>query len=168
MLSGESATGKYPVEAVAMLAKIAEATEKELPRRYVREALQAFGREHPVSPHDLISLSVEAMLKYMTPGVIVVPTRSGATARSVARFRFPVWIAGVTSDEATRTQLLFSYGVLPFLVATPPDDWNAYTRERLSAMPIDTAILIEGPSPRRPDANHRIEILDLRRSRNTG
>jgi pyruvate kinase len=165
MLSGESAMGKFPVEAVAMLGRIAAATEPQLPRRYVREALRHHGKERGTCYADLISLSLEAMLEYMTPLVIVVPTRSGATARTVARFKFPAWVAGISSSEMTCRHLAFSYGVYPIHEPQSPTGWSRYVREKLLASGADTgaAILIEGPSPKRPEANHRIEILDMNR-----
>ena len=164
MLSGESAMGKFPVEAVRMLARIAAETEKESPRTNVREALRSFGREKKAGYPDLISMSLEAMLDYVAPLVIVVPTKSGATARNIARFKFPVWVAGISVSRLTCQHLAFSYGVLPVQEAEWPEDWNRYTRERLTMRGVEegVAILIEGPSPKRPDANHRIEILDLR------
>jgi pyruvate kinase len=148
-----------------MLARIAAATEPQLPRRYVREALHSHGKERGTCYADLISLSLETMLDYMTPLVIVVPTRSGATARTVARFKFPVWVAGISSSESTCRHLAFSYGVLPIHETQTPGAWSRYARERLFASGLEkgAAILIEGPSPKRPEANHRIEILDLGR-----
>jgi pyruvate kinase len=164
MLSGESAMGKFPVDAVSMLARIAASTEPQLPRRDVREAIRSFGRGIEARPADLISLSLESMLEHITPEIIVVPTKSGATARNIARFKFPVWIAAVSRELVTCQHLQFSYGAFPVHEPEMPDDWNLYTRNRLQqrgVAPTGTAILIEGPSHRHPEANHRIEILDL-------
>jgi len=165
MLSGESAMGKFPVEAVSMLARIASSTEPQLPHREVREAIRSIGRGIEVRPADLISLSLESMLEHITPEVIVVPTRSGATARNIARFKFPVWIAAISRESATCQHLQFSYGTFSIHEPDLPDDWNLYTRNRLQERGVasGTAILIEGPSHRHPEANHRIEILDLSR-----
>ena len=63
MLSGESAMGKYPVDAVAMLAKIAEAIEPHRSAHSVREALKDLGHGDKVSLADLIALSVETALE---------------------------------------------------------------------------------------------------------
>jgi pyruvate kinase len=163
MLSGESAMGKYPVESVAMLAKIAETIEPYRPSHYVRERLRAIGHGSKVSLTDLIALSVETTLEHISPAAVVVPTQSGATARSITRFRLPVWIAAVTPHEATRQHLQFSYGVSPVYEPNPPDDWNAYVREWLHAHEVEgnLAVLTEGPSARRPEANNRMEIIDL-------
>jgi pyruvate kinase len=163
MLSGESAMGKYPVESVAMLAKIAETIEPYRPSHYVRERLRAIGHGSKVSLTDLIALSVETTLEHISPAAVVVPTQSGATARSITRFRLPVWIAAVTPHEATRQHLQFSYGVSPVYEPNPPEDWNAYVREWLHAHEVEgnLAVLTEGPSARRPEANNRMEIIDL-------
>jgi pyruvate kinase len=90
MLSGESAMGKYPVDAVAMLSKIAEAIEPHRPTHYVREALKDVDGGGKISLADLIAFSVETTLERISPAAIFVPTRSGYTARSIARFR---WLA---------------------------------------------------------------------------
>jgi pyruvate kinase len=113
MLSEESAMGKYPVEAVAMLAKIAAATEPHRFRRGFKEDLLSHGRNVPVRIADLIAVSVENALERISPAAVFVPTHSGATARSIARFKLPVWIVGVSSLEATCQRLLFSSGVYP-------------------------------------------------------
>src|SRR5512135_2265722 len=93
MLSGESAMGKYPVDAVAMLARIAEAIEPHRPVHHMGEAPKNLGRGGNVSLADLIAFSVETTLERISPAAVFVPTRSGYTARSIARFRLPVWIA---------------------------------------------------------------------------
>jgi pyruvate kinase len=111
MLSGESAMGKYPVEAVSMLAKIAAAIEPRRTEYPVREALKKPSSGENIRPADLIALSVETTLEYISPAVVVVPTRSGATARSIARFRLPVSPMGstrCTNPTTRRTGMLTS------------------------------------------------------------
>jgi pyruvate kinase len=165
MLSGESAMGKYPVDAVAMLAKIAQAIEPHRPGYHVRDALLSIERRAHVTTGDLISLSVESALQRMNLAAVVVPSRSGATVRSLARLRLPVWITAVSGSEATCQGLQFSYGVFPVRESAEPEDWSAWakagvrSREEIG----DVAILIAGPSPRHPNANHKLEIIDLKR-----
>ena len=163
MLSGESAMGKYPVESVAMLAKIAETIEPFRPSHDVRERLRAIGHGNQVGLTDLIALSVETTLQHISPAAVFVPTESGATARSVTRFRLPVWIAAVSPQEATCQHLQFSYGIYPVHEPDHPDDWNEFARGWLRAHAVEgsLAILTEGPSARRPGANNRMEIIDL-------
>lgn len=165
MLSGESAMGKYPVETVAMLAKIAAAIEPHRPSRNLREKLESF--EHPKnsSLKDLIALSVETIIERSTPAAVFVPTHGGATARSITRFRLPVWVVAVSSREATCQHLQFSYGVLPVYDPLHPDEWRTYVRSWLQDQGIDgtTVILTEGPSSKHPEINDRVELIDLAR-----
>jgi pyruvate kinase len=165
MLSGESAMGKYPVEAVAMLAKIAAAIEPTRPAHQARDILRASGKEGEIRLADLIVLNVENTLERISPALVIVPTRSGYTARRLARFRPAVWIAAVSAQESTCQQLQFSYGVHPVYEPDHPDDWNAYARKLLGTLGVEGNIVVvtEGPSTRRPEANNRMEIIDLRR-----
>ncbi len=165
MLSGESAMGKYPVEAVSMLVKIAAAIEPHRPGYHVREALKAVGNSDKVSLTDLIALSVESTLEHISPAAVFVPTHTGATARSVTRFRLPVWIIGVSAQEKTCQRLQFSYGVYSVHEPDHPDDWKTFIREWLNTQAVkgNLVVLTEGPSPKNPDANNRMEIIDLDR-----
>lgn len=163
MLSGESAMGSYPVEAVTMLAKIAAAIEPHRPSYYVRETLKSISQEGTTCVTDLIALSVETTLEHISPAAVIVPTLSGATARSISRFRLPVWITAVSSQEASCQRLQFSYGVYPVHVTDYPDEWKAFARQWLDAHGLDGnfVVLTAGPSAKHPDANHRMEIIDL-------
>jgi pyruvate kinase len=164
MLSEESAMGKYPVEAVAMLAKIAAAIEPQRPAPHIREMIKAMGVGSPVNLSELIALSVDATLEQVTPAAVFVPTRSGATARSIARFRPTVWIIAVSSQQATCQRLQFTFGVHPLHEPNHPEDWEKYVRYCLEVLRItgDFAVLTEGPSAKHPEANNRMELIDLR------
>ncbi len=165
MLSGESAMGEYPVEAVQMLGKIASAVEPYVVARSVR---QKDRRRVPGSrPRltELIARSVVATVDRVTPAAVFVPSRSGATPRSVASFRLPVWVVAISRHEATCQRLLFTYGVVPMYLAEHPDDWRDYVTDWLRGRGIegDLAVLTEGPSAKHPEANNRMEIIDLSR-----
>jgi pyruvate kinase len=165
MLSEESAMGKYPIDAVAMLAKIAAAIEPTRSSFPLRETLKGCNHEQPVKLSDLIALSVETTLEHSSPAMVIVPTHGGATARSITRFRLPVWIAAVSSMESTCERLQLSYGVCPVHEPTHPDDWRAFAGEWLDRHGIDgnLVILTEGPSSKYPDSNNRMEIINLNR-----
>jgi pyruvate kinase len=165
MLSGESAMGQYPVEAVAMLAKIAAAIEPTRPAHQARDILRASGKEGEIRLADLIVLNVENTLERVSPALVIVPTRSGYTARRLARFRPVVWIAAVSAQESTCQQLQFTYGVHPVYETDHPNDWNAYARKLLGTLGVggDLVVLTEGPSSKHPEANNRMEIVDLAR-----
>ena len=163
MLSGESAMGRHPVEAVTMLSKIAAAIEPRRPARPAREAIRPSTEDDPPTLHDLIALSVETTVRHVSPAAVMVPTRSGATARSITRFRLPVWITALSSLHSTCQNLQFSYGVHPVHVPDHPEEWKAFSRKWLRdhGLSGDMVILTEGPSSKHPEANNRMEIIDL-------
>lgn len=111
MLSGESAAGKYPVEAVQTMAAICEFTEQHTSyskrfRNYefrIRNMLDAIS-------HAICSMAIDVEAK-----AIVVCSVSGTTARMVSRFRCPVDIIGMTTDERIYRRLSLSWGVTPVL-----------------------------------------------------
>jgi pyruvate kinase len=161
MLSGESAVGRYPVESIEMLAAIARATE---PHEAELPSVEPFGQAEDVrETHDVIALSVQSALAAVDAVAIVVPTVSGAQARSVARVRPEPWIVALSPREDTVRQLLLTRGVAPILVPEEPPDWKEWLRPRLADRGIETGqiILTEGPSPANPDRAHRMEILEL-------
>jgi pyruvate kinase len=165
MLSGESAMGQYPVEAVSMLAQIAAAVEPYRPRYRLEEALKTYGRDGDITLTDLISLSVENTLERVSPAAVIVPTESGYTARMIARFKLPVWITAVSRHESTCQGLAFSYGVYPVHEPEPPFDWKPFARKWLKTHGLkgDLVVLTEGPSIRNEQANNRMELIDLSR-----
>ena len=163
MLSGESAIGRYPAEATAMLARIAAATEPSLAGYAVADLLRSQRREDRVRLTDLISMSVRTTVDRVTPAAVFVPTRSGATARIISRFRLPVWIVAVSAVEATCQRLQFTWGVHGVSEPEHPEDWKGYIGRWLADHGVagDLAVLTEGPSAKHPGANHRMEIVDL-------
>jgi pyruvate kinase len=167
MLSEESAMGRYPVDAVAMLTKIAATVEPWVSGREVRREVLASGPKDQFTLRDLIAASVVATVDRMTPAAVFVPTRTGATARSITRFRLPALIVAVSSHEATCSRLQFSFGVHPVHEPDHPEDWREYARKWLSSHGVEgnLVVLTEGPSSKHPEANHRMEIIDLSSSR---
>ena len=165
MLSGESAMGKYPVESVEMLAKIAASIETHRPRYCLEETVKTFDGKPNLKFTDLIALGVEATLAHTSPAAVIVPTKSGITARNISRFRFPVWIAAVSASESTCQALQFSYGVFPEYVKEYPEDWKQFAKDWLKSHGLEgeLAVLTAGPSKKNPDANYSMELIDLRR-----
>jgi len=109
MLSGETAAGKYPVQAVEIMAKIAETTESNI--RYNKRLHNSeFKIRNSV---DAISHSTCGMAIDLDAKVIVACSLSGMTARMVSRFRSPVPIIGLTTNENTWRKLALSWGVIP-------------------------------------------------------
>jgi pyruvate kinase len=165
MLSGESAMGGYPVDAVAMLAKISAAIEPHRHQVTVNDMFQGLDLRGKLRPAHLIAVGVEASLEYASPAAVFVPTKSGATARSIARFRPPVWIVAVSSQKSTCQTLQFSYGVHPVHEEEHPENWNAYVKKWLKAHKVEgnLVVLTEGPSTKHPETNNRMELIELKK-----
>lgn len=163
MLSEESAMGKYPVEAVSMLGKIAASIEPHRPEYLTREAIKTIATTSDISTGDLIALSLQSAIARMSVAAVIVPSRGGATARRLARLRLPIWIAVASPREATCRNLQFTYGVTTHHISEGSQNWDAYGREWVRAhdMPGEFVILIEGPSPINPGANHKLEVIHL-------
>jgi pyruvate kinase len=165
MLSGESAMGMYPVTSVKMLTKISSAVEPNLRKFRVVDIMKENNKEEAQNLRDIIAQSVDTTSKNISPDFVFVPTRSGASARSISRFRLAEWIIGLSSQERTCQNLQFSYGVYPEKYSEHPDDWKSYIKDWMQShdMEGDLAILTEGPSSKHPEANNRMEIIDLRK-----
>ena len=163
MLSEESATGRYPLEAVRMLAQIAVATEPHRARQGARRTLdQSIFVNREV---DYIASSVNSIVSQTdTVAAILAPSDSGLTARRLSRYRLPIWILAVSSNKKTCRELLFSYGVFPVYELNHPADWTDYARDYAIKYRLigNSIIQTEGPSPENPDRNHKMEIIDLR------
>ena len=111
MLSGESAAGKYPVEAVKTMAQVAEYTEKHINYRdrFYRQDFKIRNNLDAIS-HATCQMAIDVGAK-----AIVVHSRSGVTARMVSRFRCPIDIIGMTTSERIWRRLNLSWGVIPIL-----------------------------------------------------
>ena len=109
MLSGETAAGHYPIQAVVTMAKIAENTENNI--NYIKRfhSSEFYIKNEP----DAISHATCGMAIDIDAKAIVACTISGITARLVSRFRGPVDIIGLTTDEKTWRKLALSWGVIP-------------------------------------------------------
>ena len=111
MLSGESAAGKYPVDAVRNMAQICEFTEQHTSykKRFMTSEFRIKNTLDAIS-HATCAMSIDVDAK-----AIVVCSVSGTTARMVSRFRSPVDIVGMTTDEKAWRKLALSWGVTPML-----------------------------------------------------
>lgn len=117
MLSGETAAGDYPVEAVKAMAKIVEQAEKN------DEYLQVIPENEFVisSPVQALSHSACTLAKDLGAKAIVVCTHTGMTARMVSRFRPQIPIIGLTTNEKAFRKLALSWGVVPMMI----DEFNS-------------------------------------------
>lgn len=108
MLSGETAVGKYPVESVSMMSRIAEETETSA-RSHVEDG-------EFINISDTVSKSIQRICQNMPVDRIVTLTRSGYTARMIARFKNPQPIIAVTPEKRVKKQLELVFGVYPVYI----------------------------------------------------
>jgi pyruvate kinase len=112
MLSGETAEGKYPVEAVVTMAQIAERTERS--KYDDLEFRKIFiGKLHV---DDAVSSSANLLAKNLKARAILIASLTGYTARMVVRYRPELPILVTTNNEKVRRQLNLSWGIVPFVL----------------------------------------------------
>ena len=147
MLSGESAAGKYPVEAVKAMAEIAEYTEQHTDYKQRFLSTEYTGNNNL----DRITHAVCSMAMDLDAKAIVVCSVSGKTAMLVSRFRTPVDIIGMTTDKKIWRRLSMSWGVTPVMADEFPsmDVMFYYAKkaavETLNLNPGDNILLTGGP-----------------------
>ena len=116
MLSGETAAGKYPAEAVKNMAEIAEFTEKHIDyKEWFRSTDYKIKNNLDAISHSVCSMAIDVDAK-----CIVVNSITGKTARMVSRFRCPTDIIGTTTNVRAWRQLNMSWGVTPVLCEQYP------------------------------------------------
>jgi pyruvate kinase len=113
MLSNETAIGKFPVEAVAMMATIAERIEQEEINNKQTSALRN-------SIPNAISAAVSNIAETLQAAAIMTLTKTGATARNVSKFRPKTPILAITPHVDVSRQLQLVWGVKPLLVLELP------------------------------------------------
>ncbi|MGL4534212.1 MAG: pyruvate kinase PykF [Fusobacteriaceae bacterium] len=110
MLSGETAKGKYPIEAVTVMTRIAEKTDPMIP------CYDAFGTGSESAVTEAVAKGTVDVAEAMGVKVIVVGTESGRSAKAIRKYFPSAFILAVTNNEKTANQLLLTRGVTPILV----------------------------------------------------
>jgi len=105
MLSGETAVGKYPLESVKMMSRVAAEAEKATQSHIEEEGF--------INISDAMSKAVQRLCLSMPIDKVVTLTRSGYTARMIARFKIVQPIIAVTPEERVKKQLELVFGVYP-------------------------------------------------------
>ena len=111
MLSGETAAGAYPVEAVKAMAKIAVQAESK--QTFIQPVKEKDYLIRDLS--DALSHSACLLARDVNAKAIVVCTRTGGTAKMVSRFRPMIDIIGMTTDPRSYQKLALSWGVIPMM-----------------------------------------------------
>lgn len=113
MLSGESAVGAYPVEAVETMVRIALRAEADM--NYIRR----FSRDTSASTDvtNAISHATVTSAHDLNASAIITVTKSGSTARILSRYRPACVIVGCTTEKHVWRQLALSWGTVPLMIA---------------------------------------------------
>ena len=131
MLSGETAAGKYPLETLAVMSKIAEQAENSMDywKRFLTHQ-----SEMSASVTNAISHATCTTALDLKASAIITVTQSGHTARMISRFRPDCPIIANTTNPKVQRQLNLSWGVLPYLVGM------ANTTDEMFDMGIEKAL----------------------------
>jgi pyruvate kinase len=163
MLSGESAAGQHPVDAVRVMAQIAEYTEQQTAyrKRFLTSDFKIQNMLDAIS-HATCSMAIDVDAKG-----IVVCSVSGKTAMMVSRFRCPVPIIGMTVDPKICRKLALSWGVLPLLV----DEFNSmdvmfyhgvsHAKSLLNLQKGDRVVLTGGPLNGKTGNTNTIKVEEI-------
>jgi pyruvate kinase len=116
MLSEETSTGKYPVQAVKMMGKIAREVEAKLP---YEQMLAEHGRWLEQKTDELISYSACHTAQSLGAVALVAFTQSGSTAGRVSKYRPRMPVLAITTNAAVVGRLMLRWGVYPFQIAGP-------------------------------------------------
>ena len=163
MLSGETAAGKYPVQAVEAMAKIAETAESDIDykKRFYGSAFKIKNLTDAIS-HSTCGMAIDIDAR-----AIVACSLSGMTAKMVSRFRSPVPIIGLTTNEVTWRKLALSWGVLPAMCETfTSTDVLFYTakkiaREMLSLKKGEKIVITGGDTSGKSGNTNLIKIEEM-------
>ncbi|NLF34756.1 MAG: pyruvate kinase, partial [Clostridiales bacterium] len=115
MLSGETASGRYPVEALSTMVNTVIAAENATNYwgRFIKRNYMVRGSVNDAITHACCLTAMD-----LSAHAILTATKTGHTARMISRFRPPCPIVALTPTERTRRQLAISWGVHPFLTGS--------------------------------------------------
>jgi pyruvate kinase len=164
MLSGETAVGKYPVEAVDTMVRIAAAVEPEFA---YRDTPFEATRQGPRYISDVVGHAACDMAEIIEAAAIIVPTVSGETAREVSRHRPHRPIVACTPSLDVQRQLMLDWAVVP-LALDPTKDVETLWLRSIDAVqragiagPGDRVVITSGTNVNRPGATNTILVQTL-------
>lgn len=118
MLSGETASGAYPIECVKTMVRIAEKAEPLFDRTKIEDHFREHSRNHIGHP-EAIAHSVADLAALLKPAAVISTTVSGNTARLVSKYRPKSPLLCATYDERTQCRLAVVWGVEAIRLPTP-------------------------------------------------
>jgi pyruvate kinase len=164
MLSAESSVGKYPIETVKTMSRIVEAAEEELLCRGLQPL--APGKK-PRTQGGAVARAAAELGDFLDAKTLVAFTKSGDTARRLARYRVPEPVVAFTTEPATRNQLALTWGVETFVVEhvdNTDDMVKLVDREMLKLSDYakgDTVIITAGSPPGVPGTTNLVRVHHL-------
>lgn len=123
MLSGETAAGKYPVESLKMMVRIAERTENDID---YKDRFEHFGQRSGDDVTAAISHATCTTAYDLKAKAIVTVTKSGRSARMISKYRPDCMIISGTTEERVYRQLALSWGVTPILIDEKNDIFELF------------------------------------------
>jgi len=160
MLSGETAAGEYPLQAVRTMANIVQYAERERPATWRRQRLAA--PECGIA--EAVSHASTETAADVRAAAIITPTASGYTARMVARYRPEAPIIAVTPSPVTQRQLTVYWGVCP-LLARRTENTDQMTADAVQAavgqgwvQPGETVVVTGGTAGSPPGTTNMITV----------
>ena len=142
MLSGETAAGSYPIEAVQTMHNIASRAETALAHK---EILSSRSKDNKHNITDAIGQSVAHTALNLDVAAIITPTESGHTARMISKFRPKAPIVAVTSNDYVSRRLALAWGVYPQMgkkAATTDDMLDTAVEESLNSGIVSSGDLV--------------------------
>ena len=164
MLSGETAAGAYPIQAVRMMDRVAREVEPALP---YAELLQQKERDLEATTFDAISYDAVHAASQLNAALIVAFTSSGATARRVAKYRPSVPILAITPDIASWHRLTLTWGLTPLLSPLAESVEEMATEAKQAALnsglarPGDRIVIVAGVPVGYPGRTNLLRIETL-------
>ena len=159
MLSGETAIGEYPVQAVSMMTRIANETEKAVKSNVEDTKF--------INISDTVSKAIQRICQSMPIHKVITLTRSGYTARMITRFKITQPIIAVTPEIKVKKQLALIFGVQPVIIDyTEEKDRISAVAKQLRAMHLlndeETVLFTAGERTTMKHASNSIEIHRIR------
>ncbi|NLD65343.1 MAG: pyruvate kinase, partial [Crenarchaeota archaeon] len=160
MLSGETAIGKHPVDAVEMMSKISLETEKAVKNTVEDVAFMTIS--------DAISKAIQRICQNMHIDKVITLTRSGYTAKMIARLKIQQPILAVTPKLKTKRQLELVFGVIPIQMdyQTESDRILAVTNKLRSMKYIQGNETVLFTSAVRTTMEHASNSIEIHRLKN--
>ena len=162
MLSGETAVGQYPVESVEMMTRIADEIEKAVKCNVEDTSF--------INISDTVSRAIQRISQSMPIHKVITLTRSGYTARMIARFKITQPIIAVTPEIKVKKQLELIFGVYPILINYREEKDRLLTvTNKLHEMHLvddeETVLFTEGVRTAMEHASNSIEIHKIKELR---